>query len=87
MDLTDEQWAVLEPLIGELPRRADGRGRPWRSSREVRERQPVDPADRSAVGGSTQAVPAVLDLPICPSAHLPTGASSAGCGIARWSAS
>lgn len=35
MDLTDEQWAVLEPLIGELPRRADGRGRPWRSSRDV----------------------------------------------------
>ena len=35
MDLTDEQWTVLEPLIGELPRRADGRGRPWRSSREV----------------------------------------------------
>jgi transposase len=35
MDLTDEQWNVLEPLIGELPRRADGRGRPWRSSREV----------------------------------------------------
>lgn len=35
MDLTDDQWKVLEPLIGELPRRADGRGRPWRSSREV----------------------------------------------------
>lgn len=35
MDLTGEQGAVLEPLIGELPRRADGRGRPWRSSREV----------------------------------------------------
>src|SRR5215813_12015791 len=35
MDLTDEQWTVLEPLMGELPRRADGRGRPWRSSREV----------------------------------------------------
>jgi transposase len=35
MDLTDEQWTVLEPLIGELPRRDDGRGRPWRSSREV----------------------------------------------------
>jgi hypothetical protein len=33
MDLTDEQWAVLEPLIGELPRRADGRGRPWRGRR------------------------------------------------------
>jgi transposase len=35
MDLTDEQWVVLEPLIGEMPRRVDGRGRPWRSSREV----------------------------------------------------
>ena len=35
MDLTDVQWAVLEPLIGAMPRRADGRGRPWRSSREV----------------------------------------------------
>jgi transposase len=35
MDLTNEQWTVLEPLIGELPKRADGRGRLWRSSREV----------------------------------------------------
>jgi transposase len=35
MDLTDEQWSVLVLLIGEMPRRADGRGRPWRSSREV----------------------------------------------------
>jgi transposase len=35
MDLTDERWVVLDPLIGEMPRRADGRGRPWRSSREV----------------------------------------------------
>ena len=35
MELTDEQWVVLEPLIGAMPRRADGRGRPWRSSREV----------------------------------------------------
>jgi hypothetical protein len=35
MALTDEQWAVLEPLIGEMPRRADGRGRHWRRSREV----------------------------------------------------
>jgi transposase len=35
MDLTDEQWKVLEPLTGKMPRRADGRGRPWRSSREV----------------------------------------------------
>lgn len=35
MDVTDEQWAVLEPLIPEPPRRADGRGRPWRDRREV----------------------------------------------------
>src|SRR5689334_14603988 len=35
MDLTDEQWKVLEPLVGAMPRRADKRGRPWRRSREV----------------------------------------------------
>ena len=35
MDLTDEQWKVLEPLIGALPKRADGRGRPRSRSREV----------------------------------------------------
>ena len=35
MDITDEQWAILEPLIPEPPRRADGRGRPWKSSRDV----------------------------------------------------
>ena len=28
MDLTDEQWAVLEPLIPKPRLRADGRGRP-----------------------------------------------------------
>ena len=35
MDLTDEQWEVLEPLIPDHFRRADGRGRPWRNSRDV----------------------------------------------------
>jgi transposase len=35
MDLTEEQWAVVGPLIGEVPRREDGRGRPWRDSRQV----------------------------------------------------
>ena len=34
-DLADAQWAFIEPLLPELPRRADGRGRPWRDSREV----------------------------------------------------
>ncbi len=35
MDLKDEQWTVLEPLIPKPHRRADGRGRPWRDDREV----------------------------------------------------
>jgi transposase len=34
-DLTDAQWALLEPLFPPLPRRADGKGRPWRPTREV----------------------------------------------------
>lgn len=33
--VTDEQWTLLEPLVGQMPRRADGRGRPWRDSRAV----------------------------------------------------
>ena len=36
MDLTDEQWAVLEPLMPEEERcRARKRGRPWKEPREV----------------------------------------------------
>jgi transposase len=35
MDLTDEQWEVLEPLIPAPPQREDGRGRPWRDPRDV----------------------------------------------------
>jgi transposase len=35
MDLTDEQWEVLKPIIPVPRRRADGRGRPWRDSRTV----------------------------------------------------
>jgi transposase len=35
MDLTNEQWGILEPLIPAPARRADGRGRPWRDNREV----------------------------------------------------
>ena len=34
-ELADEQRALREPLLPELPRRFDGRGRPWRSQREV----------------------------------------------------
>ena len=35
MDVTDEQWAVLEPLIPEPPRSRHGRGRLWRYAREA----------------------------------------------------
>jgi len=35
VDLTDEQWVVLEPLIPKPLRRPDGHGRPWRDAREV----------------------------------------------------
>jgi len=34
-DLSDSQWAVLDPLIPEPSRRKDGRGRPWKGRRAV----------------------------------------------------
>jgi transposase len=34
-ELTDEQWALIEPLLAELPKRDDGKGRPWRDNREI----------------------------------------------------
>jgi transposase len=34
MDLTDAQWAILEPLF-RPKRRKDGRGRPWQDTRAV----------------------------------------------------
>ncbi len=35
MDLTDQQWSILQPLIPEPPRRVDGRGRPWADNRKL----------------------------------------------------
>jgi transposase len=35
MDLTDEQWAIVKPLMPSPPRRPDGRGRPRRDARSV----------------------------------------------------
>ena len=35
MDLTEAQWEILESLVPEPRRRADGRGRPRRDRREV----------------------------------------------------
>lgn len=34
-ELNDEQWAVIEPLLPEPPKREDGKGRPRRDDREV----------------------------------------------------
>ena len=35
MDLTDEQWKVVETILPEDPVRDDGRGRPWSDRRTV----------------------------------------------------
>lgn len=35
MDLTDQQWAVVESLLPKPEVRDDGRGRPWRDPRDV----------------------------------------------------
>lgn len=35
MDLTNEQWNVVDPLIPKPRLRRDGRGRPWRDPRDV----------------------------------------------------
>lgn len=34
-ELTDEQWAIIEALIPEPPKREDGKGRPRREDRET----------------------------------------------------
>ena len=56
MDLTDAQWAVLDPLFRPR-RRSDGRGRPWRDTRAVvngvlwilRTGAPLQPTSQSPV--------------------------------------
>ncbi len=35
MDLRNEQWAVIEPLLPKHPKRADGKGRPWQDDRAI----------------------------------------------------
>src|SRR6202162_204672 len=66
MDMTDQQWTIIEPLFEEK-RRPDGRGRPWRDARAVlngvlwvlRSGAPWHdlpdryPRTRPAIGGST----------------------------------
>lgn len=35
MDLTEEQWNIVEPILPKDPVRSDGRGRPWSDRRQV----------------------------------------------------
>jgi transposase len=37
MDLTDQQWKIVEPILPPDPVREDGRGRPWSDRRKVLE--------------------------------------------------
>ena len=35
MDLTDDQWNLIDPILPQDPVRPDGRGRPWSDRRQV----------------------------------------------------
>jgi transposase len=35
MDLTDDQWSIISTLIPDPTRRPDGKGRPWKDTRDV----------------------------------------------------
>jgi transposase len=35
MDLKDEQWSFIEPLLPKKKVRKDGRGRPWQDDRKI----------------------------------------------------
>ncbi len=75
MDLTNEQWEVLQPLIPDPLRWADGRGRPWQ-----------DPRD--GLNGKLPTCVPVLPGATCPNVTRPTrrvtGASSGGTRKVCW---
>lgn len=75
--LTDEQWAVLRPLIPPPARRADGRGRS------------IEHDDRAVMDGILWVLRTGAPGPICPPGirrmpHAISG-SLAESGTARWS--
>jgi transposase len=35
MDLTDDQWLIIQPLIPNPTRRPDGKGRPWKDAHDI----------------------------------------------------
>ena len=54
MELSDEQWKVLEPLLPEYP--SGKPGRPWRSHREVLDAITLGVANRGTLAGFTRKV-------------------------------
>ena len=70
-DLTDLQWAILDPLIPEPPRRKDGRGRPWKGRRSVLS---------ASFGRSVQALPGLTCLNVFPPTRRAIADFSNGCG-------
>jgi len=65
MDLKDEQWAVLAPLLPERRRRGDGRGRPWRAAAAVAGPSPAPGAGQFG----TPAYAPTAGFPRCPRAE------------------
>ena len=60
-EVSNEEWAVLEPLL-RFRQRPDGRGRPPQDTREVLKWGIVDSAHGSAVAGTAQEVSSLSDL-------------------------
>ena len=79
MDLTDEQWAMLEALLPEPTKRADKQGRPWREAREVldsvlwvlRTGAPWRDLPRSGTPGAPGIGPGLCGLPRTPLPRTP----------------
>ena len=66
MDLTDQQWTIIEPLFEEK-RRPDGRGRPWRDARAV-----LNIAGAREIGRSRTRIPVALWVALAMAAAVPT---------------
>jgi hypothetical protein len=63
MDLTDEQWEVLEPLIPAPPRRAGRQGPTLAGPEERPKRYPLSLAHRRPLARPARTLPALSDLP------------------------
>jgi transposase len=61
--LTDEQWAILEPLIAEPLRRDDGRGQTVARKPRSAGWNSLDIKNRRALAGFTRQISAIPDLP------------------------